>query len=311
MKRPLAATSAEADTVPSTSSSHEAAPRLKVLITGGSGYVGRFLVPALESEGYDVVAVSRSSSPVALDVSDAAACARVLAEVRPDIIVHAAANSSPKACEEDPAGARQANVPLGFISGAREANPAVRFIFLSTDQVLNGQGHLVDEAVEANPINVYGQTKLEMEAAVREAFPQHTIVRLSFIYGPKVEGAHTTFLQFAMDKLKAGEEFSVFTDQIRSAVYVGDVVETLKLAVSGQATGLLNLGGPEALSRFDFCKIVAEHLGVTQSILKGGTYNLPVPSPSDISMDVSRLGVLLRRQPLRLADALLEMQSKL
>ena len=60
-----------------------------------------------------------------------------------------------------------------------------------------------------------------MEAVVREEFPQHAILRLSFVYGPKVEGAHATFLQFALDKLRAREEFSVFTDQIRSAVYIG------------------------------------------------------------------------------------------
>merc|ERR1712194_256574 len=166
-----------------------------------------------------------------------------------------------------------------------EANSAVRVIFLSTDQVLDGKGHLVDEAVQASPVNVYGQTKLDMENVVRDAFPQHAILRLSFIYGPTAEGAHATFLQFALDKVKSAKDFSVFTDQIRSAVYIGDVVEALKLAVSGRVTGLLNLGGPEPLSRFDFCKTVAESVGASVEMLKGSTYNLKVPSPADISMD--------------------------
>merc|ERR1712176_642976 len=98
-----------------------------------------------------------------MDVCDGASCAKVLAEVKPDVIVHTAALSAPAKCEEDPDFARLANVPREFVKAAQEANPSVRFVFLSTDQVLNGKGHLVDENVEAKPINVYGQSKLDME----------------------------------------------------------------------------------------------------------------------------------------------------
>merc|ERR1712031_102144 len=111
-------------------------------------------------------------------------------------------------------------------------------IFLSTDQVLDGKGHCVDEAVDAQPINVYGRTKLDMENAVKDAFANFVILRLSFVYGPGVQGAHTTFLQFAMEKLKAGAEFSVFTDQIRSCIFIDDVVDALRLAVRGEVSGL-------------------------------------------------------------------------
>eukprot|EP00929_Paragymnodinium_shiwhaense_P118768 TRINITY_DN90687_c0_g1_i1.p1 TRINITY_DN90687_c0_g1~~TRINITY_DN90687_c0_g1_i1.p1 ORF type:complete len:317 (-),score=52.79 TRINITY_DN90687_c0_g1_i1:117-995(-) len=285
-----------------------AEPPLRIVITGGSGYVGRFLVPRLEKDGHTVYAVSRSSAPpLAMDVTDAAACSKVLSELKPDVIVHCAAQSSPAKCEEDPEAARSANVPMDLLREAAKVNDKMRFVFLSTDQVLDGKGHLVDESVDARPVNIYGQTKLDMEAAVRDAFSDHSILRLSFVYGPQVDGAHSTFLQFALDKLKAGAEFSVFTDQIRSCVYVDDVVETIKLAVLGKAAGTLNLGGPEALSRYDFCRTVAEHVGASREMLKGGTYSLPVPSPADISMNVTKLTGLLGRQPHTLAAALAAM----
>merc|ERR1711972_205124 len=98
---------------------------------------------------------------------------------------------------------------------------------------------------------------------------------------------------------------------IRSAIYIEDVVEALSLSVGGKLTGLVNLGGPEALSRYDFCKAVGDHLQMSTDIMTGENYSLSVPSPSDISMDVSKLTGLLGKPPRRLVEALMEMQARL
>ncbi|CAE7337127.1 spsK [Symbiodinium natans] len=282
----------------------------RILVTGGAGYVGRFLIPALEQDGYHVVGVSRSS-PLAMDVSSASDCERVLGEVRPDVIVHTAALSAPATCEKDPEAAFRSNVASALVEKAKATNPATRFIFLSTDQVYDGKGHLVTEEEDGRPVNVYGKTKLEMESVVRDAFPSHAILRLSFVYGPTVEGAHSTFLQFALDKLRSGEPFDAFTDQIRSCIYIDDVVDALRMAVQGRLTGLVNLGGPEALSRLDFVRAVARHVGVEEERARGSTYCLPTPSPADISMNISRLEAMMGRPPISLAAALTSMEAKL
>ncbi|CAJ1350950.1 unnamed protein product [Effrenium voratum] len=283
---------------------------MRVLVTG-TGYVGRFLIPALEKDGYHVVAVSRSSKPLAMDLCNPDDCERVLQEVKPDVIVHTAALSVPAKCEADEVAAMCSNAPQHFARIAQELNPAVRFVFLSTDQVLDGKGHLVPESIEAHPINVYGKSKLKMEAAIKDIFAKHTIFRMSFVYGPEVEGAHNTFLQFALDKLRQGKEFDCFVDQkIRSCIYIDDVVAALRLAVQGNIDGVVNLGGPEPLSRVEFCQRVARHVGV-EDIVKGTTYSLPTPSPADISMDISRLSKLLGRSPSTLSDALVLMDAKL
>ncbi|CAJ1454208.1 unnamed protein product, partial [Effrenium voratum] len=203
-------------------------------------------------------------------------CERVLQEVKPDVIVHTAALSVPAKCEADEVAAMCSNAPQHFARIAQELNPAVRFVFLSTDQVLDGKGHLVPESIEAHPINVYGKSKLKMEAVIKDIFAKHTIFRMSFVYGPEVEG----------------KEFDCFVDQIRSCIYIDDVVAALRLAVQGNIDGVVNLGGPEPLSRVEFCQRVARHVGV-EDIVKGTTYSLPTPSPADISMDISRLSKLL------------------
>lgn len=279
---------------------------LRVLITGSTGYVGRFLLPSLEKDGHHVVGVSRSSH-VKMDLCNSTDCEAVLREVKPDVIVHTAALSSPAKCEEDEALTRSYNVPRYFAEKAKEVNEHVRFIFLSTDQVHDGKGRLVGESGDVQPVNVYGKSKLEMETVVQQVFDKYAIFRMSFVFGPEIEGAHSTFLQFALDKLRQNKEFDAFSDQIRSCIYIDDVIDALRLAVKGHIEGIVNLGGPEALSRLDFCRIVAKHFGINESIVQGSLYHLPTPSPADISMNIQRLESVMGR--LRSLDEALKIMN--
>lgn len=279
----------------------------RVLVIGCTGYVGTFLLEGLAREG-EVVGVSRSTSPLSLDHTDASACAAILEQVQPDVIVHAAALSAPAECERDPDWAWRVNACSGLVDAVAAFNPTVRFVLLSTDQVHDGLGHCVDEATPALPVNVYGRTKLAMEQLVEAKLPCSSILRLSFVYGPSVKGAHGTFLQFALEKLQSNAEFTAFIDQVRSAVYVGDVVEAVRLAVQGELEGCVNVGGPEALSRYDFCLTVAEQCRLPAGGLRGvpapSAGSGAVPSPADISMDTAKLAAALGRAPTALAEAL-------
>lgn len=281
----------------------------KVMITGSTGYLGRFLMARM-SEGNDVTGVSRSSDPRSLDLEDADACEAFLQDLRPDVIVHAAALSNPGECEKNPDRAEAANVPRGFLEAAARLSPPPRLILTSTDQVLDGTGHCVPEEESPNPVNVYGRTKAALEDLVKELFPHYAILRLSFIYGPTVPGAHSTFLQFALDKLKAGAPFTAFSDQVRSSVYIVDVVEAVRRAAMGECAGVVNVGGPEPLSRYDFCRIVGEVCGMSTEQMGQERYadlSGMIPSPPDISMNVERLTAVLGRSPMSLAEALADM----
>mmetsp|Transcript_93431 Transcript_93431/g.264529 ORF Transcript_93431/g.264529 Transcript_93431/m.264529 type:complete len:315 (+) Transcript_93431:19-963(+) len=281
---------------------------MRVLVTGGTGYVGRAVVERLAAE-CEVVVASRSTSPVSLDVADGGSCERALREVRPDVVVHAAALSSPGECEREPRRCWEVNACRCLLDAAASASPAARFVLLSTDQVLGGSGHRVDEREPPSPVNAYGRSKAAMEGLVREAFPEprHAVLRLSFVYGPAVDGAHATFLQFALDRLRGDGPCDAFTDQIRSCVYIADVVDAVQYAVHGRLSGTVNVGGPEALSRYDFCRTVADSCELPADKIRGVLYasvaGMP-PSPADISMDASKLAAALGRQTHTLAQAL-------
>ena len=165
-----------------------------VLITGCSGYLGQHLLSHLAQDvSHTLVAVAGSlptfaddfgslATVKAVDLSDGTAVAALLTEVAPDVVVHLAAISSPAACEKEPERSRAINECPALI----EALPAkASLIFLSTDQVYDGLSAPYSESSAVNPINIYGQSKLSFELAVRAALPDRSVcLRSSLILGP-------------------------------------------------------------------------------------------------------------------------------
>ena len=134
---------------------------MKVLVTGATGYIGQAVVQRLSSAGLEVLGVSRHSTP-ALDVASAESCRALLEAVSPDVVIHAAAESSPAKCEEN--DCLPVNAPRTFFEALSEKAPTARLIMLSTDQVYDGLSHMVSEhQVDPAPVNAYGRSKLTCE----------------------------------------------------------------------------------------------------------------------------------------------------
>ena len=287
---------------------------MKVLVTGATGYIGQAVVQRLSSAGLEVLGVSRHSTP-ALDVASAESCRALLEAVSPDVVIHAAAESSPAKCEEN--DCLPVNAPRTFFEALSEKAPTARLIMLSTDQVYDGLSHMVSEhQVNPAPVNAYGRSKLACEGLV----PDAVILRLSYVYGPPVVGAHATFLQFAEQKLRSPDQFDVFVDEVRNPIYIKDVVDAIAGIVSRPdfPGGVYHLGGPEALGRDVFVSIVAEHLGVsaehmlrTERATCTAPWALKVRSPLDISMSSEKLETALGWKALSLRDALSDLDAEL
>ncbi|OLQ00526.1 hypothetical protein AK812_SmicGene16803 [Symbiodinium microadriaticum] len=188
--------------------------------------VGRFLLPALEQDGGSSAELSSNK------------------RVRPDVIVHTADEMRDDYYVTMMVTSMTAPVSFGasleeaFAERGTEA--LLRFVFLSTDQVYDGKGLREDQARDGiRPLGswtVYCRKSvmlLHMEVAASQVVI--ILIEIMFVYGPVVVGAHSTFLQFALDKLRSGEPF----DAIRSCIFIHDVVEALRLAV--QATHIVNV----------------------------------------------------------------------
>ena len=228
------------------------------------------------------------------------------------MLVHTAALSSPRVCQANPELARALNVPTKFLD-AFLLKSSASIVALSTDQVydgnqVSGSCYKEDEKEVLQPVNVYGQTKLELEAYLSKQQQQSRLVALrsSIILGPKApidpDGAHGTFLDFCQSRGKEKEATTFFTNEYRSVVRVDTVIQTVNGVLSKMANGsanftsvVYNMGGPFRVNRMEMAKAVFSKFGYDSSLLIEAEQSSPM-SPLDISMDSSLLDEILHKQ---------------
>ncbi len=273
------------------------APR-RLLVTGASGFLGWHLCRAAQLTWRVEGTYHRHCPPLpgvtlhSIDLTDAAAVAPWLTALNPDAVIHTAALSQPNRCEQDPDYSYAMNVEatgrLAQFCGAsgtgRSANRQIPFVFTSTDQVFDGQAAPYSETDAPNPINRYGHHKAEAEALIQTLHPTATICRMPLMYGPASPTAEC-FLQGFLRTLAAGKPLNLFADEFRTPAYVEDAAAGLLLALE-KATGLLHLGGPDRLSRYDFGLHMAAVYRLDKSLLVPGKQSevtMPAARPADVS----------------------------
>ncbi len=187
---------------------------------GSRGQVGQELIRATWPINTPVVGLSRQQ----LDIIDPAAIEAALEHYRPDIVVNAAAYTAVDRAQGEQREARAVNaIAPGHIASACERRGS-RIIHLSTDYVFDGcanQPYREDDPT--NPINVYGETKLGGEAAVRAGQQQHIIVRTSWVYA-----AHgTNFVKTMLRLAKERDRISVVADQVGAPTSAADIASAI------------------------------------------------------------------------------------
>jgi len=176
-----------------------------ILLTGKNGQVGRELTAMLPRIG-NLVAVGRGE----LDLSKPDDICKLIREIKPQLIVNAAAYTAVDKAEseEDLAGAVNAQAP-GII--AEEAkNLGVGVVHYSTDYVFAGlKTSPYNESDAPNPQSVYGRTKLQGEKAIQQSGADHLIFRTAWIYGREGKNFLRTILRLATER----EELRIVSDQ--------------------------------------------------------------------------------------------------
>lgn len=199
---------------------------MKVLLAGRNGQVGSELQSQLEELG-SVIATDRT----ALDIGDAADVTRVVREVKPDLIVNAAAYTAVDKAEEEPALAMQIN-GLGPGLLAEEAKRCgALLLHYSTDYVFDGSKTTpYREDDRTRPLGVYGRSKLEGETRIRASACRHLIVRTAWVYG---NGGN--FVRAILRQAAKGAALRVVKDQLGAPTWARDI--------AGTTVRLLQAGG--------------------------------------------------------------------
>ncbi|MEU4689357.1 sugar nucleotide-binding protein [Actinoplanes sp. NPDC023714] len=259
---------------------------MRVLITGGTGSLGRRVVARAAAAGAEPVGTYLNSpgpgAAVRLDIRDPAGVRRVLREVRPDAVVHAAAGRD----RHD----WRANADGAAIVGVAAAEAGVRLVHVSSDAIFSGRAVHYDENALPDPVYAYGAAKAAAETAVRAADPSAAVVRTSLILG---DG--NGYAEILTHDLVAGRvEGALFTDEIRCPVHVDDLADALLELAAGDYAGVLNVAGADPVSRYHLGVLVARRDGLDPAAIPASTTaELGLQRPTDVRLVIDRAAAVL------------------
>ena len=274
---------------------------MKVFVTGVNGQLGHDVMIELSSRGYlgigsDLQATCSWDASVdykQLDITDTAAVAQALQEVRPDAVVHCAAWTAVDAAEDED---KQALVERVNVLGTKNIAEACKLIdcklmYISTDYVFAGQGTepWQPDCKDYAPLNVYGRTKLGGELAVAELLAKFFIVRIAWVFGEN----GNNFIKTMLNVGQKYPELRVVNDQIGTPTYTRDLARLLVDMLETEKYGYYhatNEGG--YISWYDFAREIFKQAGYSTKVIPVTTeeYGLSkAVRPRNSRLDKSKL----------------------
>lgn len=219
--------------------------KARILVTGGSGFLGGFAVAALRAHGHEVATVAQHAGDIAVDLAAPGMVDAVREALAPDFVLHLAALARMADCERDPRRAATVNAELPEQLAERFGR---RLLFVSTDLVFDGGRGPYDEGAAVAPRSVYGSTKADGEERVRRRGGR--VVRLPLLFGRDPHGRGATAMLRAA--LAAGRRQPLYTNEYRTPLHAADAAKALaELVLLEHGPALLHLPGPERLSRWE------------------------------------------------------------
>ncbi|MCS7136156.1 MAG: dTDP-4-dehydrorhamnose reductase [Nitrososphaerota archaeon] len=283
---------------------------MRLLVTGGSGLLGRQLCLEAVKTGHEVYAAEHETSvdvgiPVKLDLLNVSTIESAYEKTKPEVVIHTAALTDVDLCEKNPELAFRINYNATAQIALQAKRNSAFLIYVSTDYVFNGTKGTYKEVDEPKPINVYGLSKLKGEDSVKEFADEWCIVRLSTPYG--IHNKKKTFPEYVINKLMKGEKVRVAYDQFTSPTYVPNFCRMLLEVAERSIQDILHLAGNTRVSRLDVAIRVAKLLNLDEKMIEPVSLSeltLEAKRPKDSSLDVSRAMQILREKPMTLETGL-------
>lgn len=274
-----------------------------VLVTGGSGLLGRALMKTIQDSGkwssVTGTAFSRKGANlVNLDLTDLDGMKKYIEETKPTFVVHAAAQRFPDKVDKDLEAATKLNVEATQVLAKAINSYGGNMIYISTDYVFDGKTAPYKVTDQTNPVNIYGKLKLDGELATLGVDPENLVLRIPVLYGP-VEYLEESAVTVLFKLLLSPSDKDVVSDyEIRRPSHVDDIAHVVQKLLEAkhkrgiEIQGIYQWCGLEALTKFGMVQIMANALKKDATHIKG---NAEKPAetgtqrPYDTTMDTSRL----------------------
>jgi dTDP-4-dehydrorhamnose reductase len=253
-------------------------------ITGAYGLMGNYLVRTAPrfAPRRRVRALARDQ----LDLLDFAAVRREFQNDQPQLVIHCAAISTVGEAQKTPALAWRVNVETTKLLA--ELSAEIQFIFLSTDLIFDGRKGNYTETDLANPLHIYGETKVAAEEIVLKN-PRHLVVRTSLNYGTSRAGNRSFNEQLRL-ALQTGQGMTLFTDEFRSPIPAIETVRAVWELAEKNCAGIYNVAGAEKLSRWQIGQLLVKRWPEIKVKIESGSakdFSGPPRAP-DTSLDISK-----------------------
>ena len=282
---------------------------MKVFVTGVNGQLGHDVMNELNKRGYEGLGsdIAECYSGVAdgsavttmpyvsLDITDEEKVKKVIEEYKPDAVVHCAAWTAVDMAEDDDQVEKVRAINADGTKYIAEACKEIdsKMVYISTDYVFNGQGERPWQPDDKNyePLNVYGQTKLEGELNVSGILDKYFIVRIAWVFG--LNGKN--FIKTMVNVGKSYDEVRVVNDQIGTPTYTLDLSVLLVDMIETDKYGYYhatNDDNGEYISWYDFTKEIYRQAGMNTKVIPVSTeeYGLSkAKRPFNSRLDKSKL----------------------
>ena len=264
---------------------------MRILLTGRNGQVGWELEKSLAVAG-EISATDRE----ALDLGNPDAIRRTVRDIKPGVIVNAAAYTAVDRAQSEPEIAMRINGVAPGILAEEAKRLGALLVHYSTDYVFDGEKatpYVEDDP--PGPLNVYGRTKLEGEKAIAASGCRHLILRTSWVYGPR---GNNFFLTIARKAL-AGGQLRVVSDQRGVPAESSFIAETTGRLLQRAEEGVFHLVPSGATTWHGFAEAIVEALGLRIPVeaVTSDQYPTRAPRPRNSALDCAKLAGRLNEAP--------------
>ncbi|MGH4121270.1 SDR family oxidoreductase [Clostridium sp.] len=236
----------------------------KILLTGGNGFFCTRFTEKYKNT-YEILSASSSF----LDITDEKKVAETIKNFNPNYVIHAAAKANTKFCDKNPDLAYKINV-TGALNVAKACKQVqAKMIFLSTEQVFNGNMESGPYTEESTPFpnTMYGRNKLEAEGLLKEVLDELWVIRFTWLFGVPERncGMSPNILWGTLSDILQGKRIKVTTNEYRGLTYVHEVVDQFPM-IFEIPYGTYHVGSHNSLSRYDICSLIFKEVGLEHRI---------------------------------------------
>ncbi len=261
----------------------------KILITGGAGFLGAYFANRIKKD-YEVHITYNSSEyhqdgifSHKVNLLNQDELEKAFQKIKPEIVIHCAAKANVDWCEENSHEAFLVNQTSSKIIASLSKDFKSKLVYISTDQVYDGEKKFANELDPNLPVNVYGKSKLAGEIECLNTNQDALIIRTNF-YGL---GHKMSFFEWAFKALKSKSSMQLYNNVFYTPIFIEDLIDGVMCLIANQKSGIYNVVGTERVSKSQFVFLIAKvfNLSLENAVETSYQNGNKVPRPLEMSLD--------------------------